>query len=39
MTTWRLLATAWGGEPSVLLGCTALVAAYVAATRRRPSHL
>ncbi len=38
MTTWRLLTTAWGGEPSVLIGCTALVAGYVAMTRRRPSR-
>ncbi len=38
MTTWRLLTTAWDGPPSVLLGCSALVAAYVAATRRRPSR-
>jgi cytochrome c oxidase assembly factor CtaG len=38
MTTWRLLTTAWDGEPSVLIGCTALVAAYVAATRHRPSR-
>jgi len=36
MTTWRLLTTAWDGEPSVLIGCTALVAVYVALTRRRP---
>ncbi len=38
MTTWRLLTTAWDGEPSVLIGCTALVAGYVAMTRRRPSR-
>ncbi len=38
MTTWRLLTTAWDGEPSVLIGCTALVACYVAMTRRRPSR-
>ncbi len=38
MTTGHLLATAWDWEPSVLLGCTALIAAYVAATRRRPSR-
>ena len=38
MTTWQLLVTAWDGEPSVLLGCTALIAVYVAATRRRPSR-
>ncbi len=38
MTTWRLLTTAWDGEPSVLIGCTALVAYYVAMTRRRPSR-
>lgn len=35
MTTGRLLATAWDWEPSVLIGCTALIAAYVGATRRR----
>ena len=34
MTTWRLLTTAWNGEPSVLIGCAALVAGYVAMTRR-----
>jgi putative membrane protein len=38
MTTAHLLATAWDWEPSVLLGCTALIAAYVAATRRRPTR-
>jgi putative membrane protein len=38
MTTGHLLATTWDWEPSVLLGCTALIAAYVAATRRRPSR-
>lgn len=38
MTTGRLFATAWDWEPSVLLGCTALIAAYVAATRRHPSR-
>lgn len=38
MTTWRLLMTAWDGEPSVLIGCTALVAGYVAMTRRRSSR-
>lgn len=38
MTTWRLLTTAWDGEPSVLIGCTALVAGYVTMTRRRPSR-
>ena len=38
MTTWRLLTTAWDGEPSVLIGCAALVAGYVAATRRRPTR-
>ena len=38
MTIWRLLTSAWDGEPSVLIGCTALVAGYVAATRRRPSR-
>jgi putative membrane protein len=36
MTTAHLLATTWDWEPSVLLGCTALIAVYVAATRRRP---
>ncbi len=38
MTTWRLLTTAWDGEPSVLIGCTALVAGYVAMMRRRASR-
>jgi len=38
MTTWRLLASTWVWEPSVLIGCTALIGAYVAVTRRRPSH-
>ncbi len=38
MTTGHLLATAWDWEPSVLLGCTALIAAYVAVTRRYPSR-
>ena len=38
MTTWRLLTTAWDGEPSVLIGCAALIAGYVAMTRRRPSR-
>jgi putative membrane protein len=38
MTTAHLLATTWDWEPSVLLGCTALIAAYVAATRRHPSR-
>ncbi|MHB8647583.1 MAG: cytochrome c oxidase assembly protein [Thermomicrobiales bacterium] len=38
MTTWRLLTTAWSAEPTVLLGCTMLIAGYVAMTRRRPSR-
>lgn len=38
MTTWQLLTTAWDGEPSVLIGCVALVGCYVAATRRRPTR-
>lgn len=38
MTTWYLLTSTWNSEPSVLLGCTALVTAYVAVTRHRPSR-
>lgn len=37
MTVQRLLLTAWDWEPSVVLGCIALVLAYLAALRFRPS--
>jgi putative membrane protein len=36
VTTGRLLAIAWEWDPSVLLGCAGLVAAYLAAVRWRP---
>jgi putative membrane protein len=35
MTTWQLLTTAWDLEPSVLLGCAALLGAYALALRGR----
>ncbi len=35
MTTWHLLATAWDWEPSVLVGCAAMAAGYMAAVRFR----
>src|SRR5262249_40012020 len=38
MTTWQALTSLWDWEPSVVLGCTALIAVYVAATRRQPSR-
>jgi cytochrome c oxidase assembly factor CtaG len=38
MTTWRALTTLWDWEPSVLLGCAALVLGYVALTRWAPSR-
>jgi putative membrane protein len=38
MTTWQAFRTTWDWEPSVLIGCTALIGAYIAATRRRPSR-
>src|SRR5947209_18774927 len=38
MTTWQALTTTWDWEPSVLIGCTALIGVYIAATRRRPSR-
>ncbi|HEX6607527.1 MAG TPA: cytochrome c oxidase assembly protein, partial [Chloroflexia bacterium] len=37
MTVQRLLLTAWDWEPSVVLGCIALVLAYLAALHFRPS--
>lgn len=33
MTTWRLLTTAWDWEPSVLLGCLALLLCYLQLAR------
>ena len=33
MTTWQVLGAAWDWQPSVLLGCLALFAAYVALAR------
>src|SRR5579884_3123123 len=33
MTTWQLLTTTWTWEPSVLLGCLALLVGYVALAR------
>lgn len=33
MTTWRVLTTTWVWEPSVLLGCLALLAAYIQVAR------
>lgn len=33
MTTWRLLTSTWVWDPSVLLGCAALLCGYVAALR------
>jgi cytochrome c oxidase assembly factor CtaG len=35
MTTWRLLVSAWNWEPSVLLGCAVLLAAYLVAVSFR----
>jgi len=35
MTTWQLLLSAWHGHPSVLIGCTALIAGYLAALKFR----
>ncbi|MBK9714494.1 MAG: cytochrome c oxidase assembly protein [Kouleothrix sp.] len=34
MTTWQLLRSTWHGHPSVLLGCLALLLAYLAGLRR-----
>jgi cytochrome c oxidase assembly factor CtaG len=35
MTGWQLLVSAWDWEPSVILGCAALLLAYFAALRFR----
>lgn len=37
MTAWHLLVVGWDFEPSVILGCAALLLGYVAATRFRPT--
>lgn len=36
MSQWMSLATAWDWEPSIVLGCAALVGAYLWGTRMRP---
>lgn len=33
MTTWQLLASGWDWEPTVVVGCLALLAAYIAVAR------
>lgn len=38
MMTWRALTSLWDWEPTVLLGCAALLLGYVALTRRQPSR-
>lgn len=38
MTTWRALTSLWDWEPTVLLGCAALLLGYIGLTRRQPSR-
>lgn len=38
MNTWQLLTSAWDWEPSVVIGCAALIAAYAVAVRFRFSR-
>jgi cytochrome c oxidase assembly factor CtaG len=38
MTTWQLLTTTWNWEPSVVVGCVALLAAYLFALRTRSAR-
>jgi cytochrome c oxidase assembly factor CtaG len=35
MTTWRLLASTWSWDPSVLVGCVALIGGYLVVVRSR----
>ncbi len=38
MTAWQLFLSTWSWDPSVLVGCAALMTAYLAAVRFRPTR-